>query len=125
MTLLFSYIQFAPIAYTFKLHIELTMAELISKIVHTANRGNFGTTIGNNATSNTNIAGQTITLTSTQQIRSYYSASDIESGKIHIITSDCKQYECDGIMKTVTMMSMNDTDDANRGSTPVQETAMS
>jgi hypothetical protein len=32
----FSYVQFAPVAYIVKLYIELTMAVLISKVVHSS-----------------------------------------------------------------------------------------
>lgn len=89
----YRYIQFAPVAYIIKLNIELTMAELISKIVRSRQK--------------IDIKEYSTDLTSRSETKvdSYFLESRGYNGKTDIVvaTSD-EQYEGEGIMKTVTML---------------------
>ncbi|PNY25383.1 Uncharacterized protein TCAP_04675, partial [Tolypocladium capitatum] len=120
------YVQFAPVVYIVKLHIELTMAALIAKIVRSRNEGHFGyphQSTGNRRKSNTHYAtfpeprasGSTANRNDTAS-PSFGNDTQINKGgdesDIHLST-----YPGDGgIMKTVTTIVVSEND-KERGST--------
>jgi hypothetical protein len=98
----YRYIQFAPVAYIVKLNIELTMAELISKIVRSRQKIDIKEYSTN------------LTTLSETQVDSYFLESDRFHGKTDIVvaTSD-EQYEGEGIMKTRTVTMLKDCSTGN------------
>lgn len=105
-----SYVQFAPVAYTVKLNIELTMAVLISKVVRSVHRVDNQDSSTNYA-ANTHLNSRIEVMTSTHQPRGYFPGSVVknaesraEMGDGHLAASKRESYQGEGIMKTVTML---------------------
>jgi len=85
-----SYIQFAPVAYIVKLNIELTMAELISKIVRSSQKPDIKDYSNH------------LTNRSETQVESFFLESDGKSGKTDVVVAvSDKEYPRESNMKTV------------------------
>lgn len=110
-----SYVQFAPVAYTVKLNIELTMAVLISKVVRGVHRVDDHDSSTNYAANGTNISSRIDVVTSTQQQNGYFPGSIEKNKNIrvektggHLSASDRDRYQGEGIIKTMTMTMTED-----------------
>jgi hypothetical protein len=112
-----SYVQFAPIAYIVKLHIELNNAILISKIVRGSSHR-----VDNHHDSSTDrrIHGTHISVVgnspSAQHLHTYFPGKDdkrtdarVENGDVKSSFSSNDRYQGDGIQKTVTMFISDDS----------------
>jgi hypothetical protein len=131
--LLRRYVQFAPVAYTVKLNIELTMAELISKVVRSSLR------VDGQDTSNPTVVGsdpatRNDNRNTIRNSRGYFPGSAeksadavYEMAESHLPTSTSNLYDGEGIMKTVTtrMKAENHSflEDSSSGETTVDESA--
>ncbi|KAF1809216.1 hypothetical protein P152DRAFT_442089 [Eremomyces bilateralis CBS 781.70] len=123
----YDYIQFAPVAYMAKLHIELTMSELISKIVRNAHRVDMSNSDTDHV-SGTPLATRTNGRSVRQQSQ-YFPGSvgidtNITCGKMEddMRSAECKPYHGDGIIKTVMMSRVTngrDCEDSSSGKTTV------
>lgn len=117
-----SYVQFAPIAYIVKLHIELNNAILISKIVRgSSNRVDNHHDSTTDPTTDRKIRGTHISVTgispSAQHLHPYFPGKDeqqtdiiVENGDAKTSSSSNDRYQGDGIQKTVTMFISDDSE---------------
>ncbi|KAK2764497.1 hypothetical protein FQN54_009192 [Arachnomyces sp. PD_36] len=103
----FSYVQFAPVVYTIKLNIELTMAELISKVVRSSNRDNSNPSSHRTITDGTQLTSRNNIKSHLSQSHSTYFAGTVGKDIGGTNTPDGAAHENDkhqgGIMKTVTV----------------------
>lgn len=127
----FSYVQFAPVVYTIKLSIELTMAELISKIVRNSHRvDNQNSSSQRAASDGTQLASRNKTKASIPQSHHNYFPGETPKATNNTNTpdgsndgrmppSDKQQHDGDGIMKTVTvqMNTINKEEDSTSTTT--------
>jgi len=97
----FSYVQFAPVAYIVKLHIELTMAVLISKVVRSSSseRVDNGYSSGHHTSNRTNVNRST---------NPYKLETNISGGRGGVPRDENKGA---GIVKTVTTVVKRDSDE--------------
>lgn len=98
----FSYVQFAPVAYTVKLNIELSMADLISKVVRSSYRDHSGNFDSNRSSDNTHTVSRPHSYfpgSAEKQVTARGYEEDEYSNK-----TDREKYDGEGIVKTVTVM---------------------
>ncbi|CZR67123.1 uncharacterized protein PAC_17022 [Phialocephala subalpina] len=103
----YDYVQFAPVAYIVKLYIELTMADLISKVVRSgsAQRGDEWYSGGNHTSSRTHPKPTTITQPDSFANGSAMMDTNISAGRVDRHRDEDQGA---GIMKTVTTVVQSD-----------------
>jgi hypothetical protein len=95
-------VQFAPVAYTVKLNIELSMADLISKVVRSSYRDHSGNFDSNRSSDNTHTVSRPHSYfpgSAEKQVTARGYEEDEYSNK-----TDREKYDGEGIVKTVTVM---------------------
>jgi len=120
----YDYVQFSPVAYIVKLNIELTMAELISKVVRSAHRVDDQSSSTNRASNGTHLGGRLDGRARMQQrYTGYFPGSDGKNGTVceenadrQLAASDGKHYQGEGIMKTVTTQTKEISDEVDGSS---------
>jgi hypothetical protein len=125
-------VQFAPVAYTVKLNIELTMAELISKVVRSSQRVD-GQDVSNPTVVGSDTATRNNDGNKMRDSRGYFPGSAEKAAEVvytemaetHVQSPQVDLYSGEGIMKTVTtrMKAENHSflEDSSSGETTVEE----
>jgi hypothetical protein len=129
---LHSYVQFAPVAYTVKLNIELTMAELISKVVRSSQRVD-GQDTSNPTVVCSDLASRNLDGNKIRHSHGYFPGSTEKGANLvytemtenHLPLSKSDLCSGDGIVKTVTTQMKTEhhsyLEDSSSAETTVQE----